>query len=188
MEPIKFVDISRFHLPLRKQLHEAAIRVIDGGAYIKGPEVKIFESNMAQWMGVESICGTACGTSALWAAMKGLGVKPGGEVITTVHTAIATAEAVTLCGATPVFCDLEPGYFFLSAREAEKKIPPKLKPWCPSTSMDNRPPWMNSWSWDANTESPSLRTALRLKAPATRANTSVPNPMRPLSASSLPKI
>ena len=127
MEPIKFVDISRFHLPLRKQLHEAAIRVIDGGAYIKGPDVKIFESNMARWMGVESFCSTACGTTALWAAMKGLGVKTGGEVITTVHTAIATAEAVTLCGAKPVFCDLEPGYFFLSAREAEKKITPKTQ-------------------------------------------------------------
>ena len=127
MELIKFVDIGRFHLPLRNKLHEAAIRVIDSGAYIKGPDVKIFEANLAQWMGVEEVCGTACGTSALWAALKGLGVKAGGEVITTVHTAIATAEAITLCGATPVFCDLEPGYFFLSAQEVEKKITPRTQ-------------------------------------------------------------
>lgn len=127
MERIKFVDISRFHQPIRKDLYEAAARVIEGGTYIGGPEVKSFEANMAKWMGVNEVCGAACGTSALLAVMKGMGVKPGGEVITTVHTAIATAEAITLCGATPVFCDLEPGYFYLSPKEVEKKITPRTQ-------------------------------------------------------------
>lgn len=127
MERIKFVDINRFQQPIRKELHEVALRVIDSGTYIGGPEVKAFEANMAKWLGVKEICGASCGTSALFAVLKGLGVGPGDEVITTVHTAIATAEATTLCGATPVFCDLEPGYFFLSPKEIEKKISPKTK-------------------------------------------------------------
>ena len=127
MERIKFVDINRFHQPIREELLEAAARVIDGGVYIGGKEVKDFEANMAQWMGVREVCGAACGTSAIFSVLKGLGVKKGDEVITTVHTAIATAEAITLCGATPVFCDLEPGYFFLSAAEVKKKITPRTK-------------------------------------------------------------
>ena len=93
MEEIKFVNINRFHQLIRSQLHEAAARVIDSGIYIGGPEVRSFEEDMARWLGVEKVCGAGSGTSALYAILKGLGVGPGDEVITTVHTAIATAEA-----------------------------------------------------------------------------------------------
>jgi dTDP-4-amino-4,6-dideoxygalactose transaminase len=119
---IPFVDIQRFHAPIRAALHAAALRVIDGGKYIGGEEVKRFEQEMAAGLGVPEVCGVACATSGLFAILKGLGIGPGDEVITSVHTAIATAEAISLTGAQVVFCDLQPGYFFLDAREVEQRI------------------------------------------------------------------
>lgn len=124
---IPFVDLSRQHAPLRAALHAAAIRVIDGGHYIGGPEVKAFERDLTQWWGVGETCGVACATSGLFAALKCLGIGPGDEVITTVHTAIATAEAIALTGARVVFCDLEADGFNLDPAEVERKITPRTK-------------------------------------------------------------
>jgi dTDP-4-amino-4,6-dideoxygalactose transaminase len=124
---IPFVDIQRFHAPIREALHAAAIRVIDGGHYIGGEEVKRFEQEMAAWLGVPEICGVACATSGLFTILKGLGIGPGDEVITSAHTAIATAEAISLTGAQVVFCDLQPDYFFLDPAEVEKRITPRTR-------------------------------------------------------------
>lgn len=127
MISIPFVDIKRQHAPIRKALVDSAIRVIDSAHYIGGGEVKDFEVEMAQWLGAASVCGVACATSGLFAALKCLGIGPGDEVITTVHTAIATAEAVSLTGAQAVFCDLQPGYFNLDPAEVAKKVTPRTK-------------------------------------------------------------
>ena len=123
MDTIQFVDIQRFHAPIREALHAAARRVIDGGKYIGGEEVKGFEKEMAAWLEVPEVCGVACATSGLFAAMKCLGIGPGDEVITTVHTAIATAEAITLTGARAVFVDIAPGTFHLDPAQVEEVIP-----------------------------------------------------------------
>ncbi len=127
MTKIAFLDIKRMHDPLRGQLHRAALEVIDGGHYIGGEQVKNFEKEMASWMGAPEVCGVSCATFGLFAALKSFGIGPGDEVITTVHTAIATAEAIGLTGAQVVFCDLKPGYFFLDADEVERKITPRTK-------------------------------------------------------------
>ncbi|MFH0953104.1 MAG: DegT/DnrJ/EryC1/StrS family aminotransferase [Verrucomicrobiota bacterium] len=124
---IPFLDLKKQHDPIRRQLHEAACRVIDSCHYIGGEEVKGFEQDMARWLGVQDVVGVACATSGLFAALKSLGVGPGDEVITTVHTAIATAEAVTLTGARPVFCEVRHGYFNLDPGEAARKITRKTK-------------------------------------------------------------
>lgn len=104
---VPFADMVRNTNAIREQLHQAAIRVIDSGHYIGGPEVTGFEQEMAQWLGVDEICATGCATSGLTACLKGLGVGAGDEVITTVHTAIPTAEAITLSGAGVVFADID---------------------------------------------------------------------------------
>lgn len=126
-QTVAFVDFQRVYAPLREELHQAAIRVIDSGKYIQGEEVKAFERDMAANLGIAEVCGVACATSGLFAALKCLGLGPGDEVITTVHTAIATAEAVALTGARVVFCDLQPGFYFLDPAEVEKKITPRTK-------------------------------------------------------------
>jgi dTDP-4-amino-4,6-dideoxygalactose transaminase len=124
---VPFLDLNRQHEPIRKALHEAACRVIDSCHYIGGEDVEGFEKELATWVGVPEVCGVACATSGLFATLKGLGVGPGDEVITTVHTAIATAEAVTLTGAQVVFCDIQPGFFNLDLEQVRRKITKKTK-------------------------------------------------------------
>jgi dTDP-4-amino-4,6-dideoxygalactose transaminase len=124
---IPFLDLARQHEPIRKALHESACRVIDSGQYIGGEEVRSFEKEMAEWQGVPEVCGVACATNGLFATLRCLGIGPGDEVITTVHTAIATAEAVTLTGAQVVFCDIQPGFFNMDPAEVEKKITPRTR-------------------------------------------------------------
>lgn len=127
MASVPFVDFKRQHDPLSAALHEAAMRVIDSGAFIGGREVKQFEAEMAGWLGVSEVCGVSCATFGLFSTLKCMGIGPGDEVITTVHTAIATAEAVSLTGARVVFCDLRPDYFFLDPAGVERKITPRTR-------------------------------------------------------------
>lgn len=124
---VPFLDLSRQHAPIRERLHEAACRVIDSCNYIGGEEVQAFEKEMARWLGVPEVCGVACATSGLFAVIKSLGIGPGDEVITTVHTAIATAEAITLSGAKVVFCDIKAGTFNIDPDEVRKKITARTK-------------------------------------------------------------
>jgi dTDP-4-amino-4,6-dideoxygalactose transaminase len=127
MTNVPFVDFKRQYAPLRETLHQAACRVIDSTHYIGGEEVTAFEQEMAACLGAQEVCGVACATSGLFAALKCFGIGPGDEVITTVHTAIATAEAISLTGATAVFCDIQKGYFNIDPAEAEKKITAKTR-------------------------------------------------------------
>ncbi len=124
---VPFLDLARQHEPLKKALHESACRVIDSCHYIGGEEVRGFEQDMAKWQGVPEVCGVACATSGLFATLRCLGIGPGDEVLTTVHTAIATAEAISLAGAQVVFCDLQPGYFNLDPAEVAKKVTSRTK-------------------------------------------------------------
>lgn len=127
MRKVKFVDLDKQHAPLRPALFDAAKKVIESGAYIGGPEVKSFEKEMASWLGVEEICAAACATSGLFSVMKCMGIGVGDEVITTVHTAIATAEAISLTGAKVVFCDIGENSFNIDFEQAEKKVTSRTK-------------------------------------------------------------
>jgi len=127
IERVPFVDLDRLHAPIRPALHEAALRVIDGGRYIGGEDVRAFERDMAAGLGVPDVCGVSCATLGLFATLKCMGIGPGDEVITTPHTAIATAEAVTLTGARVVFADLTPGYFDLDPAEVEARLTPRTR-------------------------------------------------------------
>lgn len=124
---VPFLDLGRQHEPIKAALHDAACRVIDSCHYIGGEDVKGFEQEMAQWQGVPEVCGVACATSGLFATLKCFGIGPGDEVITTVHTAIATAESSSLTGAKVVFCDLKKGFFNLDPAEVARKVTPRTK-------------------------------------------------------------
>lgn len=124
---VPFVDLSRFHGPIRPALHAAALEVIDSGRYIGGETVRAFEQQMAAWLGVDEICGVSCATMGIFAVLKGHGIGPGDEVIVPVHTAIAVSEAVTLAGATPVFCDIEPGYHQIDPAGVRARLSPQTR-------------------------------------------------------------
>jgi dTDP-4-amino-4,6-dideoxygalactose transaminase len=111
----------------REEIDAAIRRVLDGGWYILGQEVRAFEAEFATYIGGEQGIGVGSGTEALHLALVACGVGPGDEVITVAHTAVATVSAIGLCGATPVFVDIEPDYFTLDAGRLESAITPKTR-------------------------------------------------------------
>jgi len=96
---------------LRGEIDAAIKRVIDSGRFILGPEVEAFEREAAAYLGVKHAVGLNSGTDALVIGLRALGIGPGDEVITTPFTFFATAEAISLVGATPVFVDIDPRTF-----------------------------------------------------------------------------
>lgn len=119
---VKFVDLDRLHGPLERELSTAALRVLKDKRFIQGPDVKAFEQEMSATLDGAPVCGVSCATFGLLVALKAFGIGPGDEVITTPHTAIATAEAVSFSGAKLVFADLEPGGFCLDPDDVRRKI------------------------------------------------------------------
>ena len=95
-------------LAKKKEFLKAAESVIEKGMYILGDEVSSFEKEFAEYIGVNYCVGVANGTDAIAIALRGLGVKPGDEVITVSHSAVATVAAIEMIGAVPVFADIEP--------------------------------------------------------------------------------
>ncbi len=96
---------------LRPEIEAAIRRVLDSGRFILGPEVEAFEEEVADYLGVRHAVGLNSGTDALVIGLRALGVGPGDEVITTPFTFFATAEAISLVGAKPVFVDIDPRTF-----------------------------------------------------------------------------
>jgi dTDP-4-amino-4,6-dideoxygalactose transaminase len=108
--------------PLLDEVAERQNAVLRSGRYILGPEVEAFEREFANYLGVRHCVGVANGTEALTIALRALGVGPGDEVVVPALTFFATAEAVVNCGATPVFCDVDPATFVMTAASAEPAI------------------------------------------------------------------
>lgn len=90
------------------EIRSAVERVLASGWYILGEEVKSFEREFAEFIGTKSCIGVASGTDALALALRTCGVRPGDEVITVSHSAVATVAAIEQIGAVPVFVDIEP--------------------------------------------------------------------------------
>ncbi len=109
---------AQFH-GIRRPLLSAVERVLSSGQYILGEEVRAFEEEMARFLQIPHAIGVASGTDALWLALKALGVGPGDRVLTTPFTFVATAEAVSLLGAHPVFVDVDPQTLNLSSQAVE---------------------------------------------------------------------
>jgi len=125
--PIPLTDLKAQCNSIKDEINEAIQRVIQSGQFILGPEVKAFEEEMASYCGTRFAVGVASGTDALHLALLACGIKPGDEVITSPFTFIATAEAITNCGAIPVFVDIDPRTCNINPAQIELKITPKTK-------------------------------------------------------------
>lgn len=121
------VDLVRQHAPIRADIDAAIARVLDTGAFIKGPDVGAFAEELAAYLGVRHVIPCGNGTDALQLALMALGVGPGDEVITTGWTFIATVEVVGLLGARPVLVDVNPCTFNIDAEEVRRAITPRTK-------------------------------------------------------------
>ena len=133
-KPIPFIDLKTQQKQIRKKIETSILNVLDHGRYILGPEVKEFEEKLADFVGVKHCIGVSSGTDALLMGLMAQGVKPGDAVFTTPFTFIATAEVVSLLGATPVFVDIDPVTFNLDpellklAIKAVKNCDPSIYP------------------------------------------------------------
>jgi dTDP-4-amino-4,6-dideoxygalactose transaminase len=105
---VDLVDLAAQYRAIKVDVDAAIQRVLDTTSFILGDEVKAFETAWANHVGTAGAVGVSSGTAAIELALRALGVGPGDEVITTAHTFIATAEAVTNVGARPVFADIDP--------------------------------------------------------------------------------
>jgi dTDP-4-amino-4,6-dideoxygalactose transaminase len=119
---IPFVDLHAQYLSIKPAIDSAIAEVIAQSAYIRGPHVEVFEQAWAQTLGVKHCVSCANGTDALYIAMRGLGVRPGDEVITTAHSWISTSETITQTGAKVVFCDTDQDTFTINPALIESKI------------------------------------------------------------------
>ncbi len=124
---IPILELSSQYNAIGKELEEAVVRALRGTHYILGPEVQAFESEFAAYNGSPHGIGVANGTDALHLAVRALNIAPGDEVICPSFTFMATAGAVSLAGATPVFADIDPATYCLTAESVEKVITPKTR-------------------------------------------------------------
>jgi dTDP-3-amino-3,4,6-trideoxy-alpha-D-glucose transaminase len=126
--------------PLLPEVAERQRRVLESGRYVLGPEVEAFEAELAAWAGAAHAVGVGNGTDALTIALRALGIGPGDEVIVPALTFYATAEAVVHAGAVPVFCDVDPDTYVMTAATAGAAIGPRTKALLPVHLYGNPAP------------------------------------------------
>jgi dTDP-4-amino-4,6-dideoxygalactose transaminase len=119
---VPFVDLHAQYLAIKAEIDSAIAEVIAQSAFIRGRHVDAFEQAWAQTIKVKHCVSCANGTDALYIAMRGLGLRTGGEVITTAHSWIATSETITQAGGRVVFCDTQEDTFNIDPRLIETKI------------------------------------------------------------------
>jgi dTDP-4-amino-4,6-dideoxygalactose transaminase len=113
--------------PLREEIRDAIERVLDSERYILGPEVSAFEAEFAGYCGSAHGVGVANGTDAITIALRAMGVGEGDEVVVPSFTFYASAEAIPPTGATPVFCDIDPDTYCVTAETVRAALTPRTK-------------------------------------------------------------
>jgi dTDP-4-amino-4,6-dideoxygalactose transaminase len=124
---VPLFDTSRPLAPLHDELRAAVTRVLDSERYILGPEGEAFEAEFASYCGAVEAVGVANGTEAITIALRALGVGPGDEVVVPSFTFYASAEAIPATGATPVFCDIDPDTYCVTAETVRAALTPRTK-------------------------------------------------------------
>jgi dTDP-3-amino-3,4,6-trideoxy-alpha-D-glucose transaminase len=124
---VPLFETSAALAPLREQLRSAVAAVLDSEQYILGPEVRAFEQEFAAYCGADFAIGVANGTEAITVALRALGVGPGDEVVVPSFSFWASAEAIPATGATPVFCDIDPDTYCVTAETVKAALTPRTK-------------------------------------------------------------
>jgi dTDP-3-amino-3,4,6-trideoxy-alpha-D-glucose transaminase len=127
MMAVPLFDTSTPLDPLRAELRAAVERVLDSGHYILGPEVSAFEREFAAYCGAAHAVGVANGTDAITIALRAMGVGPGDEVVVPSFSFYASAEAIPPTGAVPVFCDIDPSTYCVTADTVRAALTPRTK-------------------------------------------------------------
>src|ERR1700689_4701496 len=139
---VPLLDLKAEYAGLRDEILPALDRVCQSSAFVEGPEVQAFEREFADFCGTAYCVALSSGTAALHLGLLGIGVQAGDEVITTPNTFLATAEAITYCGARPVFVDIDPATANLDPKLLERAITPCTRAIVP-VHLYGRPADMN---------------------------------------------
>ncbi|MGB8700474.1 MAG: DegT/DnrJ/EryC1/StrS family aminotransferase [Thermosynechococcaceae cyanobacterium] len=131
MNTIPPLDLRRQYQTLQDDLNAAVLAVLASGQYIGGAVVAQFEQAFAQYIDTPFCISCNSGTDALYLALRALDIGAGDEVITSPFTFIATAEIISMTGATPVFVDIVPETFNLDPQQVEQAITPRTKAMIP---------------------------------------------------------
>ncbi len=121
---VPLLDLHSEYAELRDEILPALDRVCRNSSFVQGEEVEAFEREFADFCGVKHCVALSSGTAALHLGLLALGVQSGDEVITTPNSFLATAEAITYCGARPVFVDIDPATANLDPQLIERSITP----------------------------------------------------------------
>jgi len=124
---IPLVDLHAQYLTIKPEIDAAMQGVIARSAFIGGDEVRQFETEFAAYCEAKACVGVGNGTDALYLTLRALGIGPGDEVITVSHTFIATAEAISLTGARPVFVDVREDTMLMDPEAVEAAITPRTR-------------------------------------------------------------
>jgi UDP-2-acetamido-2-deoxy-ribo-hexuluronate aminotransferase len=127
MEQVPFIDLKAQYAAYREELDEAMARVVRSGGFVQGPEVVALEAELAAYVGARHCVSCASGTDALYIALRALDIGPGDEVITTGFSFFATAGAISLVGAVPVFADIDPATCNIDPRRIGTLITDRTK-------------------------------------------------------------
>jgi len=119
---VPFLDLRKQNEPLMTELLDAFRQVTEKSAFAGGPFVASFETEFAAFCQTNHALGVGSGTDALWLSLLALGVGPGDEVITVPNSFMATAEAISLCGARPVFIDIDERTYTMDPTQLEEAI------------------------------------------------------------------
>lgn len=119
---IPILDLKRQYASIRAETEMALKRVIEEQDFVLGEEVRNLEKEIAAYCNTKYAVGVASGTDALILALRALDIKEGDEVITSPFTFFATAEAVSLVGAKPVFVDIDPKTYNINPSKIEARI------------------------------------------------------------------
>lgn len=137
---VPILDLKPQYQAIQAEIQTAVNRVLESGQFILGPEVKQFEADAAAYLGVKHAIGVNSGTDALVISLRSLGIGPGDEVITTPFSFFATAESISMVGATPVFVDIDAASFNLDADQIRQCITDKTKAILPVHLFGNPAP------------------------------------------------
>jgi len=124
---VPLLDLNRQYKSIQGEINEAIQKVLNHGMFVMGPEVKELESELAGYCDAKNGIGVASGTDALLLSLRGIGVGPGHEVITSTFTFFATAGVISRLGAKPVFIDIDPKTFNIDPAKIEKAVTEKTR-------------------------------------------------------------
>jgi dTDP-4-amino-4,6-dideoxygalactose transaminase len=127
MKRIQMVDLQGQYAKIKDTVDASIEEVLNSAAFINGPYVKEFQSDLENYLGVKHVIPCANGTDALQIAMMGLGLEQGDEVITVDFTFAATVEVIALLKLTPVLVDVDASTFNIDIDALKKAITPKTK-------------------------------------------------------------